>query len=589
MVFQDKGGNYKGFIIYQYEGTNLNILFMWGMKGFAFSILYFFVKHKLSSKTLVLANNSIDSHLSTNPKNKANVITNIQNHKNIEKKTIQSAKMFSTSEVVDDDGDSVKFLFTTSGVVDDSVEYPKQAQATDFYPSTDTEIGKGAIPLSKVTNENFFQYRLKIRQELVKSTFKSTQDPNKKYILPISSCNLGDLQILSDTAKNQLVSNPFTKNEGNWGVKNTLTPDQLKKYETTEYLSGDLPKQVMDQVIYSHRSTHLLIIETQAYVDLINPTRTCFDRLEQIQFYMNGRKADDITDIVLCIHINMNHFIAAKINISTNKLFIYDSLLYNQPIYTDQKQNCELIFSLFLTYKNIMARNNGNLTDNDINLDMVVKDVVQQQDALQCAVFATIFALYLISGQEPQDDICFTTLEKKQKLCWGDREKFFSGHELSVEDKLRYTEFCKEARLLFLEFHNNKDFTIKQLLEAFGIVISNSPALGGGSKSGNNKVVVQLGQSFRPGKKFMAQIGSTTVHFGQKGAYDFTRRGADAHNITRKKSYIRRHAAHEDWTKNGLRSAGFWARWILWNKPSKRASIRDLEAKYNLHIVPFFR
>jgi hypothetical protein len=87
----------------------------------------------------------------------------------------------------------------------------------------------------------------------------------------------------------------------------------------------------------------------------------------------------------------------------------------------------------------------------------------------------------------------------------------------------------------------------------------------------------------------MAQIGSTTVHFGQKGAYDFTRRGADAHNITRKKSYIRRHAAHEDWTKNGLRSAGFWARWILWNKPSKRASIRDLEAKYNLHIVPFFR
>ena len=230
------------------------------------------------------------------------------------------------------------------------------------------------------------------------------------------------------------------------------------------------------------------------------------------------------------------------------------------------------------------------LTYGDINLQMDVKEVVQQQDVLQCAVFATIFALYLISGHEPPDDICFTTRKQTTSiLCWDGHGKFFSGHKLTDVNRLKYTKFCKEARLLFLEFHKEKQFTIDQLLEAFGIVISNSPAIGGGSKSGNTKVVVQLGQSFRPGKKFMAQIGSTTVHFGQKGAYDFTRRGTDAHNITRKKSYIRRHAAHEDWTKNGLRSAGFWARWILWNKPSKRASIRDLEAKYNLHIVPFFR
>ncbi len=341
----------------------------------------------------------------------------------------------------------------------------------------------------------------------------------------------------------------------------------------------------MDQVIYSVDSPNLLIIETQAYVQLINPYRTCFDRLEQIQFYMNGRKPDDITAIVLCIHINTNHFIAAKIDIHTNELFIYDSLRNKKPEYIVQTRNCELILRLFLTYRQIMIKGNLlDLTDNK-KLNIVVKEIVQQQDAVQCGVFATIFALYLISGHEPPDDICFIRTHKT--FCWDDNGMFYSGHKLTHENRLKYTEFCKEARLLFLEFHNNKDFTIDQLLQAFGI--RNPPALGGGSKSGNTKVVVQLGQSFRPGKKFMAQIGSTTVHFGQKGAYDFTRRGADAHNITRKKSYIRRHAAHEDWTKNGLRSAGFWARWILWNKPSKRASIRDLEAKYNLHIVPFFR
>jgi hypothetical protein len=41
---------------------------------------------------------------------------------------------------------------------------------------------------------------------------------------------------------------------------------------------------------------------------------------------------------------------------------------------------------------------------------------------------------------------------------------------------------------------------------------------------------------------------------------------------------------NENWTKSGLRTAGFLSRWILWNKPTILASIKDVEDRFNIKI-----
>ena len=66
-------------------------------------------------------------------------------------------------------------------------------------------------------------------------------------------------------------------------------------------------------------------------------------------------------------------------------------------------------------------------------------------------------------------------------------------------------------------------------------------------------------------KKYDARIdGTKTVSFGQKGASDFTK-----HKDTdRKERYIDRHKAREDWTKSGVKTAGFYSKHVLWNKPT---------------------
>ena len=68
-----------------------------------------------------------------------------------------------------------------------------------------------------------------------------------------------------------------------------------------------------------------------------------------------------------------------------------------------------------------------------------------------------------------------------------------------------------------------------------------------------------------------------TVHFGATGYQDFTQHGDE----TRKASYLARHKAREDWTLQGVESAGFWARRILWNKPSLAQSIADINHRFS--------
>ena len=74
----------------------------------------------------------------------------------------------------------------------------------------------------------------------------------------------------------------------------------------------------------------------------------------------------------------------------------------------------------------------------------------------------------------------------------------------------------------------------------------------------------------------MAVANGKTVHFGQKGASDYTlHKGA-----ARKDAYIARHASTEDWTRSGMLTPGFLSKHLLWNKPTLAASIADLNKRY---------
>ena len=93
------------------------------------------------------------------------------------------------------------------------------------------------------------------------------------------------------------------------------------------------------------------------------------------------------------------------------------------------------------------------------------------------------------------------------------------------------------------------------------------------------KVVIK--PSTKSNKKLMAVFtrdnGRTkTTHFGAAGMDDFTK----TKNEEQKKRYLDRHRKNENW--NNYESAGALSRWILWNKPSRQASIADYKRRFNL-------
>ena len=87
------------------------------------------------------------------------------------------------------------------------------------------------------------------------------------------------------------------------------------------------------------------------------------------------------------------------------------------------------------------------------------------------------------------------------------------------------------------------------------------------------KILIQ--RSSRAGKKWQASDGKRSVFFGATGYQDFTQHGDE----TRRKSYIQRHS-NEDWSKSNMMSPAFMSRWILWEKKTIAAAIRNLHEKY---------
>ena len=96
---------------------------------------------------------------------------------------------------------------------------------------------------------------------------------------------------------------------------------------------------------------------------------------------------------------------------------------------------------------------------------------------------------------------------------------------------------------------------------------------------------VSLTKSDRSGKKYKIVLhyddGKTkTIHIGQEGADDFTKTG----DVEQKNRYVERHKKRENWTKSGINTAGFWAKYLLWNKPTLSESKKYIESKFNVKI-----
>ena len=65
-----------------------------------------------------------------------------------------------------------------------------------------------------------------------------------------------------------------------------------------------------------------------------------------------------------------------------------------------------------------------------------------------------------------------------------------------------------------------------------------------------------------------------TTHFGSAGMSDYTIHK----DPERKERYLARHKKNENW--NDPTTAGSLSRWILWHKPTLKASIADYKRKF---------
>ena len=92
---------------------------------------------------------------------------------------------------------------------------------------------------------------------------------------------------------------------------------------------------------------------------------------------------------------------------------------------------------------------------------------------------------------------------------------------------------------------------------------------------------VVLRKSKRKNKKYSINMGQMIHHFGDSRYEDYT----EHQNEKRKSSYLSRHSVREDWTKSGIHTSGFWSRWLLWNKPNIKESIKDIQKRFDIKII----
>ena len=102
---------------------------------------------------------------------------------------------------------------------------------------------------------------------------------------------------------------------------------------------------------------------------------------------------------------------------------------------------------------------------------------------------------------------------------------------------------------------------------------------------------VFLLKSSKKDKKYMIKYDNKTKHFGQRGARDYTLinkkssqfylpKKEDREKV--KKAYKSRHS---NYSLSSPYTAGSLSMFLLWNKPTLSASIKDYERRYKINIV----
>ena len=90
-------------------------------------------------------------------------------------------------------------------------------------------------------------------------------------------------------------------------------------------------------------------------------------------------------------------------------------------------------------------------------------------------------------------------------------------------------------------------------------------------------MIVEISKSSKNNKTYDARIdGKKTVSFGDSKYQDYTTHKDN----DRKQRYIDRHRTNEKWGNDGVDTAGFMSKMLLWNKPTLQASVADLNNKY---------
>ena len=77
-------------------------------------------------------------------------------------------------------------------------------------------------------------------------------------------------------------------------------------------------------------------------------------------------------------------------------------------------------------------------------------------------------------------------------------------------------------------------------------------------------------------KYYIITKSGRKVSFGAVGYSDYTKHK----DKDRRQLYIDRHKNNENWSKSGIDTAGFWSRWLLWNRPTIRESYDDIKRRF---------
>lgn len=70
------------------------------------------------------------------------------------------------------------------------------------------------------------------------------------------------------------------------------------------------------------------------------------------------------------------------------------------------------------------------------------------------------------------------------------------------------------------------------------------------------------------------------IDFGARGYSDYTIHK----DPERMKRYLQRHRSRENWSKAGIKTAGFWSRWLLWSKQSLPKAKTFMQNKFQIKI-----